>query len=76
MQPDWVTWNGYANQYKDHPLTAKPGDLVRFYVVDAGPSLTTAFHIVGSILDRAYPDGDLTRYESGVQTVDVPAGGS
>jgi nitrite reductase (NO-forming) len=75
MQPDWVTFNGYANQYKDHPLTAKPGDLVRFYVVDAGPSLTTAFHIVGTILDRAYADGDMSRYESGVQTVDVPAGG-
>ena len=21
-QPDFVTWNGYAEQYKDHPLTA------------------------------------------------------
>jgi nitrite reductase (NO-forming) len=75
MTPDWVTFNGYANQYKDHPLTAKPGDLVRFYVVDAGPSLTTAFHIVGTILDRAYVNGDMTRYQAGVQTVDVPAGG-
>jgi nitrite reductase (NO-forming) len=75
MQPDWVTFNGYANQYKDHPLTANPGDLVRFYVVDAGPSLTTAFHIVGTLLDRAYADADMSRFESGVQTVDVPAGG-
>ena len=75
MLPDWVTFNGYANQYKDHPLTAKPGDLVRFYVVDAGPSLTTAFHIVGTILDRAYVDGDMTRFARGVQTVDVAAGG-
>jgi nitrite reductase (NO-forming) len=75
MLPDWVTFNGYANQYKDHPLTAKPGDLVRFYVVDAGPSLTTAFHVVGTILDRAYVNGDMTQYQSNVQTVDVPAGG-
>ena len=30
MQPDYVTFNGYANQYKDHPLTAKPGDTLRF----------------------------------------------
>ena len=41
MTPDWVTWNGYAHQYKDHPLTAEPGDTVRFWVVDAGPSLNT-----------------------------------
>jgi nitrite reductase (NO-forming) len=24
MTPDWVTWNGYAHQYKEHPLTASP----------------------------------------------------
>jgi nitrite reductase (NO-forming) len=75
MMPDWVTSNGYANQYKDHPLTAEPGDLVRFYVVDAGPSLTTAFHVVGTIFDRAYVNGDMTQFQRGVQTVDAPAGG-
>ena len=76
-QPDWATFNGYARQYVDHPLTAKPGDLVRFYVVDAGPSLTTAFHIVGTILNKAYPDGDMTPGHelTGIQTSDVPAGG-
>ena len=40
MMPDWTTFNGYAGQYVTHPLTADPGDPVRFYVVDAGPSLT------------------------------------
>ena len=59
MMPDWTTFNGYAGQYVAHPLTADPGDTVRFYVVDAGPSLTTAFHVVGTILDTAYPDGDM-----------------
>jgi nitrite reductase (NO-forming) len=75
MTPDWVTWNGYAGQYVAHPLPADPGDVVRFYVVAAGPSLDTAFHVVGTIFDRAWVDGDVTRYEQGVQTVDVPAGG-
>ena len=59
MMPDWTTFNGYAGQYVAHPLTADPGDTVRFYVVDAGPSLTTAFHVVGTILDTAYVDGDM-----------------
>ena len=40
--PDWTTFNGYAGQYVTHPLTADPGDTVRFYVVAAGPSLDTA----------------------------------
>ncbi len=75
MQPDYVTFNGYANQYKDNPLTADPGDTVRFYVVDAGPSLDTDFHVVGAILDRVYLDGTTTDVLHGVQTQLVPAGG-
>jgi nitrite reductase (NO-forming) len=37
MSPDWTTFNGYANQYVTHPLTANPGETTRFYVVAAGP---------------------------------------
>jgi nitrite reductase (NO-forming) len=75
--PDWMTFNGYAAQYVKHPLTAKPGDLVRFWVVDAGPSLDTDFHIVGTILNTAYPFADMNPAHAlhDVQTVTVPAGG-
>ena len=73
--PDWTTFNGYANQYVTHPLTAKPGETVRFYVVAAGPTLDTNFHVVGTIFDRAWVNGDMTQYQQGVQTVAVPAGG-
>ena len=75
--PDWMTFNGYAGQYVKHPLTAKPGDLVRFWVVDAGPSLDTDFHIVGTILNTAYPFADMNPADAlhNVQTVTVPAGG-
>src|SRR5215211_2306349 len=75
MEPDWTTFNGYANQYVTHPLTAKAGDTTRFWVVAAGPTLDTNFHVVGSILDRAWVNGDMTRPQHGVQTVGVPAGG-
>jgi nitrite reductase (NO-forming) len=76
-QPDWMTFNGYAGQYAKHPLTAKPGELVRFWVVDAGPSLDTDFHIVGTILNTAYAFGDMNPADAlhNVQTVTVPAGG-
>jgi nitrite reductase (NO-forming) len=74
-QPDWTTFNGYANQYVTHPLTADPGETVRFYVVAAGPTLDTNFHVVGTIFDRAWVNGDMTQYQRGVQTVGVPAGG-
>jgi len=77
-QPDWMTFNGYAGQYVKHPLTANPGELVRFWVVDAGPSIDTDFHIVGTMFDSAYPFADLTdpgQALHNVQTVTVPAGG-
>ena len=75
--PDWMTFNGYAGQYVTHPLVADPGQLVRFWVVDAGPSLDTDFHIVGTVLNKAYPFGDMTPAHglNDVQTVTVPAGG-
>jgi nitrite reductase (NO-forming) len=74
--PDWMTFNGYAGQYVKHPLTAKPGETVRFWVMDAGPSIDTDFHIVGTILNRAWVDAGLTNEPlKNVQTVSVPAGG-
>ncbi len=76
VQPDWTTFNGYANQYVTHPLTAKPGETTRFYVVAAGPTLDTNFHVVGTIFDRAWVNADMkSPPQQGVQTVLVPAGG-
>jgi len=74
--PDWVTFNGYANQYVTHPLTADPGETTRFWVVAAGPTNNVNFHVVGGMLDRAWVNGDMTNPpQNGVQTVLVPAGG-
>jgi len=76
MEPDWTTFNGYANQYVTHPLTAKPGQTVRFWVVAAGPTLDTNFHVVGTIFDRAWPNANVSGTpQHDVQTVLVPAGG-
>jgi nitrite reductase (NO-forming) len=73
---DWVTFNGYANQYVTHPLTADPGETTRFWVVAAGPTNNVNFHVVGTIFDRAWVNSDLTNPpQQGVQTVVVPAGG-
>ena len=85
MQPDWqaamakqashVVFNGRAFQYKDNPLKVDVGDRVRFFVVNAGPSFNSDFHIVGAVFDRVYPDGDPAHALSGVQTYLIPAGG-
>ena len=49
-QADAVVFNGYSNQYKDHPIRVEPNERVRVWVLDAGPSENSAFHIVGTDL--------------------------
>jgi nitrite reductase (NO-forming) len=73
--PDYVVFNGYANQYKDAPLQAKAGERVRLFLVDAGPSLFEAFHVIGAIFSDVYVDGNPANHLVGDQTVTVPPGG-
>jgi nitrite reductase (NO-forming) len=70
-----VVFNGRANQYQAAPLEVDVGDRVRFFVVNAGPSLRSDFHIVGAVFDRVYPDGNPKNVLNSVQTWTVPAGG-
>jgi nitrite reductase (NO-forming) len=72
--PDLVVFNGTAFQYKDHPLPAKAGKRIRIYFVNAGPNLWSAFHIIGGIFDKVYPDGDASHALTGVSTYSVPPG--
>ena len=71
----YVVFNGRAFQYKSNPLKVDVGDRVRFFVVNAGPSFQSDFHIVGAIFDRVYPDGNPKHALEDVQTYTVPAGG-
>ncbi|MGO4957100.1 multicopper oxidase domain-containing protein [Luteococcus sp. Sow4_B9] len=56
-QPDAVVFNGHAGQYARHPLEARVGERVRFWVLDAGPSRALAFHIVGTQFDTVWFEG-------------------
>ncbi|HEY7021536.1 MAG TPA: multicopper oxidase domain-containing protein [Ktedonobacterales bacterium] len=73
--PDLVVFNGYANQYKDAPLTAKPNEKVRLFVLNAGPSDFSAFHVIGAIMSDVYADGNPANKTVGQQTVTIPPGG-
>ena len=71
----YVVFNGKANQYQGAPLEVNENERVRFFVVNAGPSLRSDFHVVGAVFDRVYPDGNPGNALRGVQTYTVPAGG-
>jgi len=58
--PDLLAFNGVAFQYRDRPLIAKAGERVRFWVLDAGPSLPTSFHAVGLQFDQVFSEGAWT----------------
>jgi nitrite reductase (NO-forming) len=71
----YVVFNGRANQYQAAPLNVDIGDRVRFFVVNAGPSLHSDFHVVGAVFDRVYPGGNPKNVIETVQTWTVPVGG-
>jgi nitrite reductase (NO-forming) len=57
-QYDAVVFNGYYNQYKFAPISdVKAGERVRIWVLDAGPSDISSFHIVGTIFDTVFKEG-------------------
>ena len=56
-RPDAVVFNGYVNQYDHRPLTARVGERVRIWVLDAGPNRATAFHVVGAQFDTVFAEG-------------------
>jgi nitrite reductase (NO-forming) len=55
--PDFVTFNGVANQYLDHPIEVPVGDTVRVFVLNAGPNVDSSFHVVGSIFHSVIKEG-------------------
>src|SRR5699024_4227939 len=55
--PDTVVFNGYPNQYDHAPLAARTGERVRFWVLDAGPNRSSAFHVVGGQFDTVFLEG-------------------
>ncbi|MFP5342289.1 MAG: multicopper oxidase domain-containing protein [Candidatus Limnocylindria bacterium] len=55
--PDFVVFNGVASQYVDTPLTVKTGETVRVFVLNAGPSIDSSFHVVGTIFNTVIKEG-------------------
>ncbi len=73
-QADLVVFNGYANQYVDHPIPVKVGEKIRVHLVNAGPSHFSAFHVVGTIFDHVWVDGNPANDLRGIQTWTVAPG--
>lgn len=79
--PEFVTFNGIAAQYKDNPIQVEVGERIRVFVLDAGPNVDSSFHVVGTIFDEVIKEGVALRRGNqgnwGSQAVDLsPAQGA
>jgi nitrite reductase (NO-forming) len=83
MAGQWsnVVFNGTILKYDPmhdpnaaRTLVARPGERVRIYFANAGPSEFSAFHAEGGIWDRAFPSGNPANVLYGVQTLTVGPG--
>jgi nitrite reductase (NO-forming) len=54
---DAVVFNGYVNQYQHSPIRVEPQQRVRVWVLDAGPSENSSFHVIGTIFDTVFKEG-------------------
>ena len=67
--PMYTAFNGEIFRYVQEPIVARPGDYVRVYFLNVGPSQLSTFHLVGIIWDYVYWQGHPDNYMVGGQTV-------
>jgi len=68
-RPTHTVFNGAHNGMVKNPLPAKVGERVRLHVLNVGPSKTSSFHVVGTIFDRVWFEGNPDNQFRGMQTV-------
>lgn len=75
-EPSAVVFNGHeAALTRERPLRAAVGETVRVFFGNAGPNLTSSFHVIGSNFERCWRDGDVVSPPGRfVSTVSVPPG--
>ena len=71
---DYCAFNGYANQYVEHPIKVEVKTPIRIFVVNAGPNVWTSFHIVGTIFDRVLVNGSPKNQLFDLQSVSIGPG--
>lgn len=75
-RPTSVVFNGIPSQYVKNPIKLPADSKVRLFVLNAGPSEVSSFHVVGTIFDRVFADGNPRNATFGRQTLGLAASGS
>jgi nitrite reductase (NO-forming) len=76
-QPNFMAFNGKVGQYILKPLQVKAGEKIRIYFMNVGPNNISSFHIIGTIFDKVWFEGNPLNQFVGMQAVLVgPAQGA
>ncbi len=76
-KPEYIVFNGsVGSTLGNTALEAKVGETVRLFVGNGGPNLTSSFHVIGEVFDRAWVGGNTSVIETNLQTTTVAPGGS
>lgn len=71
--PLYVLFNGHLGALTDHPLIANAGERVRLYLHNVGPNDHASSHVIGTVFDRVYYEGNPANDWHGMQTVALGA---
>jgi nitrite reductase (NO-forming) len=75
-KPTYVVFNGsVGSTLGPNALKVKVGETVRLFVGNAGPNLTSSFHVIGEIFDNVSVEGG-SLVNHNVQTTVIPPGGA
>ncbi len=55
---DAVVFNGYFNQYTFQPIQVEPNKRIRVWVMNDGPTNSSAWHVIGTIFDTSFFEGN------------------
>ena len=74
VDPGYVVFNGVVDQYKTTPLEVAPNEPFRLWVLNAGPTLTNAFHVIGTMFNETHDTGNPANTAYGLQTFNIAPG--
>jgi len=71
-RPDFIVFDGAMNKYdRNRPIKLKAGKLVRVFFVNAGPNMTSSFHVAGVLFSTVYRGGNPVNAMHGISTFEV-----
>ena len=74
-KPSFVVFNGQLNKNgAEHPIPIKVGKPVRIFFLNAGPNLTSAFHVAGAIFTTVYQGGNPSNALHSIDNLSVSPG--